>query len=261
MAVVLITVDGVRPDAIQQVMTPTFDKLMIDGSYSLSAQSVMPTVTLPCHMSMFHSVPPTRHGILTNDYSPMVRPIPGLFEQVRSAAKTSATFYTWDVLRDLSRPLMVSRTYHVEVNYENLKDSDKRLVDIAEPLIAGHAYDFFFIHMDAADELGHIFGWMSDEQLAQVEVLDALIGRLVAALPEDSQILVQADHGGHDRLHGTDHPADMTIPYFLYGAGIRAGHEFTEAVTLLDTAPTIAHLLDVPFARDWEGNVLRSALL
>lgn len=261
MGVVLITIDGVRPDAIQQASTPTFDKLMAEGSYTLTAQSLMPTVTLPCHMSMFFSVPSTRHGILTNDYSPMVRPISGLFEQIRGAGKTSARFYTWDVLRDLARPLMVSRTFYVEVDFENLKDSDKRLIDVAEPLLADSAYDFYFIHLDSADEMGHLFGWMSDEQLAQVEILDALVGRIVAVLPDNSQILVQADHGGHDRLHGTDSPEDMTIPYFLYGAGIRAGHTFTEDVTLLNTAPTIAHLLDVPFAREWEGKALTSALL
>lgn len=142
MSVVLITIDGVRPDAIQQVNTPTFDKLVTEGSYTFNAQSLIPTMTLPCHMSMFHSVPSTRHGVLTNDYSPMVRPISGLFEQIRKTNKTSTSLYTWDTLRDLAQPLQVSYTYHIEVDFDNLRDSDKRLLDVAVPLIAASTYDF-----------------------------------------------------------------------------------------------------------------------
>ena len=41
----------------------------------------MPSVTLPCHMSLFHSVDPDRHGITTNGYVPQVRPIKGMFDQ------------------------------------------------------------------------------------------------------------------------------------------------------------------------------------
>ena len=47
-----------------------------------TAQTVMPSVTLPCHMSLFHSVAPDRHGILTNTYTPQVRPINGICEQL-----------------------------------------------------------------------------------------------------------------------------------------------------------------------------------
>lgn len=47
---------------------------MREGSYSLRARTVMPSVTLPCHMSLFHSVDPGRHGILTNTYVPQARP-------------------------------------------------------------------------------------------------------------------------------------------------------------------------------------------
>ena len=50
-------------------------------------------VTLPCHMSMFHSIVPRIHGTTTNTYMPQVRPVNGLLEQLNKADKVSAMFY------------------------------------------------------------------------------------------------------------------------------------------------------------------------
>ena len=46
-----------------------------------------------------YSVPPIRHGIITNDYMPPVRPIRGLAEQLERADKTCAAFYGWEPMR------------------------------------------------------------------------------------------------------------------------------------------------------------------
>ena len=64
--VILILVDGMRPDGMMGCGNPFAEKLIKESTYSLTAQTVMPSVTLPCHMSLFHSVDPTRHGIVTN---------------------------------------------------------------------------------------------------------------------------------------------------------------------------------------------------
>ena len=57
-----VMIDGLRPDALARIDCPTLTGLMERGASSLHATSVMPSITLPCHMSIFHSVPPTRHG-------------------------------------------------------------------------------------------------------------------------------------------------------------------------------------------------------
>ena len=61
--VILIMIDGTRPDALDTARCPTLRGLMQRGASTMQAHSVMPSITLPCHMSIFHSVPPTRHGI------------------------------------------------------------------------------------------------------------------------------------------------------------------------------------------------------
>ena len=92
MKVHLILIDGMRPDALEKCSNPYIQKLLSESYYTLKAKTVFPSVTLPCHMSLFHSVDPERHGITTNFYMPQVRPIMGIFEAV-SPFKTTAMFY------------------------------------------------------------------------------------------------------------------------------------------------------------------------
>ena len=66
--VILICIDGMRPDAFLACGNPYAEELRRISAHTLDAVTVMPSLTLPCHMSMFHSVPPMRHGITTNTY-------------------------------------------------------------------------------------------------------------------------------------------------------------------------------------------------
>ena len=68
-------------------------------------------------------------------------------------------------------------------------------------------------------------------------------------------IIVTADHGGHDRAHGSDMYEDMTIPMFFYGPQFAPGREFSGG-SILDIAPTIADIIGVAPAREWEGKSL-----
>ena len=91
--VILISIDGMRLDGLLQCGNPFVTEMMQRGTYTLEGSSVNPSVTLPCHMSIFHSVTPERHGITTNTYVPMARPIHGLFEQLRFAEKNMRALY------------------------------------------------------------------------------------------------------------------------------------------------------------------------
>ena len=73
--VILISIDGMRPDGLLKCGNPFVDELKKVASYSLEAKTVFPSITLPCHLSLFHSVPPERHGTLNNTYSIPVRPV------------------------------------------------------------------------------------------------------------------------------------------------------------------------------------------
>ncbi|MDX2005799.1 MAG: alkaline phosphatase family protein [Meiothermus sp.] len=253
--VLYITTDGMRPDALEAAHTPNFRALMERGSYTLEGRSVMPSITLPCHMSIFHSVPPERHNVLTNDFTPMARPVPGLFEVLRRAEKRTAMFHSWEPLRDVSRPgsLALSKFIAYDANPEV---SDHLVLQTALPYLRSGEFDFTFLYFGTIDEVGHLAGWMSRRYLEQVEQIDGLLGQVIEAVPADTTVLVMSDHGGHYRFHGTDLPEDMTVPFFALGPGIRAGRKIEQPVSLLEVAPTVARLLGVAPADGWEGRAL-----
>jgi predicted AlkP superfamily pyrophosphatase or phosphodiesterase len=255
--VLFVMIDGLRPEAITAEGAPALTGLMARGAYSLAARSVMPCITLPCHMSIFHSVPPTRHGVTTNVWSPMARPLPGLMEAAKAAGKRCAFFINWEPLRNLSQPESLEFSYF----RNNVKSPGGDYVIAAEAmrLLPAESFDFAFVYLGTVDEAGHDYGWLSPNYLAQVTAVDEALGLLLGALPASTAVVVQADHGGHDRNHGTEMVEDMTIPWIAAGPGLRAGHALQGPVSLLDTAPTLAKLMGVPPAADWEGKVVAEA--
>ena len=250
-----ITTDGMRPDALEEAHTPTFAALMQQGSYTLNARSVMPSITLPCHMSIFHSLPPERHNVLTNNYTPMARPVAGLFEVLKQADKRSAMFYSWEPLRDVARPLSLALSKLIAYD-DNPEVSDDLVVESALPYLKSGEFDFTFLYLGSVDEVGHRAGWMSPTYLKQVEKIDGLLEQVLSAIPSDTTVLTMSDHGGHFRFHGTDLPEDMTVPFFALGPGIAAGKQLQDAMSLLEVAPTVAKLLGVPAVGAWEGRAV-----
>lgn len=252
--IVLVLVDGMRPDGIEKCGHPFCEKLIEESTVSMNAQTVMPSVTLPCHMSLFHSVDPDRHGIVTNTYVPQVRPIEGLFDRLDKYEKKCAFFNTWEELRDLSRPDHL-HTYCV-INQHKQSDTDTLITEAAIRYLKEEEPDFMFVYLGETDEVGgHNKGWMSDTYLGCIQKAFTCIEKIHTSLPENYTLIVVADHGGHDRGHGTDMPEDMTIPVILNGPAFRKG-AVIENVSIKDIAPTIASLLNVPCPKEWEGRSL-----
>jgi predicted AlkP superfamily pyrophosphatase or phosphodiesterase len=252
--VLFVMLDGVRPDAIEAANCPNLNALRSRGASTMNARSVMPCITLPCHTSIFHSAPPTRHGITSNDWHPMARPLPGLVDLAGNFAMKTAFFYNWEPLRDLNRPGSLGFSFFRSTAYQ--LDGDDELAHEAARRIPADRPDFTFLYFGTVDSSGHVFGWMSKEYLEQLERVDSLLGSVLSALPADYTVIVQADHGGHARIHGEDIPEDMTVPWIAAGPRIKAGHEIASPVSLLDTAPTIARVLGLTPHAHWEGKAV-----
>ena len=253
MKVLLILVDGMRPDAIRGMQT--VQRLMEKGSYTLEAKTVLPSVTLPCHVSLFHSVTPQRHGTTTNTYMPQVRPIRGLYEVLGAQKKACAMFYNWEQLRDVSRPGSLTHSCFFSGAKMGFKESCDATVDAAISYLCNNDTDFSFLYFCYPDEMGHKYGWMSPEYMKAIEESMEHIERVLEKLGDEYTIILTADHGGHDRTHGSDMPEDITIPMFALGKDFIPGHVFPSA-TLLDIAPTITKLLGVEADEEWEGRPL-----
>jgi predicted AlkP superfamily pyrophosphatase or phosphodiesterase len=249
--IILITLDGVRPDALTTARCPTLNSVRENGAGTLQARSVMPSVTLPCHTSIFHSVPPARHGITSNLYVPMARPLPGIVEVARTAGKRIAFFYNWEQLRDLARPGHIHYSYFRDSS--RVADGDDETVSQASRFIQKEKPDFGFLYLGTIDTAGHDYGWMSEGYLHQLEHIDTLLGRFFETLPAEYTAILHSDHGGHDRSHGTHLDEDMLIPWMAIGPNIKKGYTIQSEITLLDTAPTIARIMGIPAHDEWEG--------
>ena len=259
--VVLVTIDGARPDGIAKAPTPNIDRLVKDGAHTWTARSVMPSITLPCHTSIFRGVSPQRHGITSNHFSPMARPVPSLFDIAHLAGKKTAMFYNWLQLRDVADPDSVHTSY-CQLN-TNSPHGDRHITEAAIQAVQREEFDFLFLYLGHVDWTGHEYGWMTDEYLQAVSNADSCLGRFtdcMIGLKRPIDLMVLADHGGHDRGHGTECPEDMTIPLLMWGYRIEAGVEIKRPVSLLDVAPTLANLLGLQPAREWEGAVIREAI-
>lgn len=251
--VILISVDGMRPDGFLACKNPYIEQMMENSYYTLDGKTVLPSVTLPCHMSLFHSVPPQRHGITTNLYLPMARPINGLFEQLHAAKKICAMYYGWGQLRDVATPAAVTFAQCINARRSGIDSSDTALTDSALERIHQSKPDFVFLYMVETDEKGgHDNGWMSEAYLNRISIAVDNIKRVIEECGDEYTVIVTADHGGHDRTHGTDLPEDTTIPMFYFGKHFEAGKRFSGG-SILDIAPTIAKIMDIAPADEWEG--------
>ena len=248
--VILISIDGMRPDGFLACGNPYTEELQRISTHSLSARTVWPSVTLPCHLSLFHSVPPQRHGILTNTYVPFARPLPGLFEVVQQNYMHSAMFYGWEPLRDVSRPSSLRWADYIHSDSD--PDTDVQLTDRCLWRIRRDKPDFVFLYLVQTDHFGHDCGWMSKEYLHAIDVALDCAKRVIEECGDEYSIIITADHGGHDRDHGEDIPEDMTIPQFYIGKRFTPGRQL-EDLSILDTAPTIADLMGLRCPPEWEG--------
>ncbi len=166
----LILIDGLRSDAIARTATPVLDDLMETGMVCLSGQTVEPSLTLPAHFSIFSSLPPYSHGVMTNTATPdMSGAAQSLFAQIKAQGGTTAAFYSWDHLRNLAFPGQVDYTLVQRV--DSPKDQ-KLLGNAAARHLITHRPDFTFVYLEWADLMGHAHGWMSDAYLSAVTQCD-----------------------------------------------------------------------------------------
>ena len=160
-------------------------------------------------------------------------------------------FYGWEPLRDIARPgsLVQAKFLHAR----SFDDTDVALTQAALETIAESEPDFVFLYLVETDEKGgHDHGWMTEPYLRCIHTAIDCVQKVWESCGDKYAILVTADHGGHDRSHGTELPEDMTIPMFFLGKPFTPGEELHD-VSILDLAPTAADLMGVPHDPDWEG--------
>ena len=259
--VLLLLADGMRPDFVLNCGNAFAQMFLKESVYTMDGRAVMPSVTLPCHMSLFHGVTPERHGILTNTYVPQVRPVRGLCEVLREAGKRNGFYYDWEELKDLYRPGNVSDAVFMQGDAYSYENSMVRMTKIVVERLKENFLDFMFVYFGLPDHAGHKYGFTSEEYREAVKSVWDNIKSIKESLPGDCGMIVTADHGGSGRGHGTDSADDMTIPIIFNGDMFKnIDRTKIKAANITDIAPTITEVMAVSSDSEWEGQSLLGAL-
>lgn len=255
--VILISVDGLRPDAIAVADTPTLDGLIAGGAYSAFALCDLPPATLPNHTTMVTGVYARTHGVIFNVEVEGFLDRQTIFSIAHHAGLTCGFFTNKSKLKFLAPPAFFDHRLIAD-------DADSMNAAVVTAL-AALPPDLLFVHYKDTDSAGHESGWMSDAYLEAVERIDALIGEVVDALGDlglldETAILVTADHGGLGTIQAPNVPEVRYIPWIACGAGIVHGRTLCDFIDQPDTPATVLALLGLPVPEDFEGQVVESAL-
>jgi predicted AlkP superfamily pyrophosphatase or phosphodiesterase len=266
--VVIISVDGLRPDCLLLADAPVLHDLIKHGAYTMWARTSAEAITLPAHTSMLTGVTTRKHCIEWNRDLPLGEPVypkvPTVFEMATQAGYQTAMVAGKAKFDTLNKPGTV--TFATILG--GAKGTDANVAAEAVKIIEQHKPDLLFIHFPGVDTAGHAKGWGSPEQLAAITALDGHIGAVLAALErtglrENTVVIISADHGGAGLSHGPDDARSRHIPWIATGPGVRRGFDLTRVeklqVNTEDTCATVCWLLGLALPAYFDGKALREA--
>jgi arylsulfatase A-like enzyme len=257
-AVVLVSIDGLRPDVIAPDMK-ALHRLFLQGSSARVARTINKSATLPSHASMVSGVDSTEHGIDFNAYKPEHSNItkPTVFSVAHAAGLPTYMFVGKAKLKHL-----LSKPSDAELKVAGIHC--KRLVKEATPQLQQLKRGLVFLHFADPDSAGHRSGWMGDEYVAAAYAANACLETVMNVIEESGRmertlLLVTSDHGGHGRSHGTRMEVDQRIPWYAWGASARRGRTKRDVHTM-DTAATSLSALGLTLPKEMHGQPVAEAI-
>lgn len=261
--IVLISIDGLRPDAINMDNASNLYQLTQTGLYYPKASTIQRSVTLPGHISLLTGLDSKQHHITENNLLPGYLDFPTILQIVKSQGHKTAALYAKTKLGFLFPPDSVDYIYGPGQNDIDYHHTDANgLATEFVRVWSKQAYRLTFIHIREPDRYGHKYGWMSDEYLNQsVPLADQAIGKIVNTIKSSPQaattlLIITADHGGKDKKHWYHRPEDLTIPWIASHPQLAPETLTNTQVTIYDTAPTILHLLGAPIPDGLDGHII-----
>lgn len=254
--ILVISLDGARPDALRLAETPNIQALAERGAVAWEAQTILPSVTLPAHASMLTGLSVEQHGV---DYNSTLFGCPTLESPTFLTLAEEAGYQT-ALVTGKEKFCLYQQTEMLD--YTFVREGDRSVADRALELL-DQGVPVIFAHFPNPDYFGHSTGWMSDRYINELSSTDFQVGRVLAKLDElglsdDTLVILTADHGGHDFEHGSDRPEDILIPWIIAGPGVVPG-TLLDGVSVMDTAPTVLWALGLSLPDDLSGRPVYAA--
>ena len=250
--VLVIGIDGTRPDALVAARTPAIDALAADGCMTVEASTSQHTVSGPGWSTVLCGVWPDKHRstdnrFLVTDYERY----PSLFTLAKLARPSIRTAYfgNWG---PIGERILAKDPIDTRVSLQDTKNDAPQTDACIAALAGDDDLDLAFLYIGNVDETGHTFGFHRavPEYIAAIEEADGRVGRAMDAIrarrnfaAEDWLVVLTSDHGGTiDLNHGRDIPEHREIAFIVSGDAAARG-ELRGTVNQCDVVATaFAHL-------------------
>jgi len=239
--VLLVGIDGCRPDALIEATTPAMDELIANGTYSYDALNTGITISGPGWGSLLTGVWPEKHGITDNGFGGGdLETFPHLFQRIEE---------TNPELQTVSIAQWAPLNNNIELDDGdvriNVANDTQYVVDEAIDQLENGNPDVLFLHFDDVDHAGHGSGFnpMNPSYIAAIEEVDDGIAQVITAIEsrptfssEDWLIIVSTDHGGLGFSHGGNSMEERNI--FIIVSGDRIPNvEISAPETVIEIPP------------------------
>lgn len=250
---VLIVVDGLGWSNLAQ---RSAHARFLSSAKRKRIETVRPSTTGAALTSLMTGVLPGEHGLVgyrirdvaagvlrstltdwenINDIRSWQKAVP-LFEHARHAG-----FQPVAIGRPAHENSGLSRAILSGASYVGGRNIQERL-EVAAQLSKSGNSRLIYVYIDELDRAGHVFGWQSQEWIAQLEELDAQLKRFANQVSPSVGVLLTADHGMVDVL-SHQHVLMDSEPTLLEGVEEIGGEPRMRYLYIRDADITVAEQL------------------
>ena len=269
--VLVIGIDGVRPDALQIADTPAIDELITAGAFTNNTKILgdryrdNETISGPGWSSFLTGVWADKHGVNDNTFrGENYDEYPHFFAYLKQAFPKAVTgsFVDWEpidtfILRDAD-----VREVCPASSQDSLSQKDEKLANKAAEFLAQKNPHAVFVYFGQVDEIGHQDGFHPSvpTYLQALRTVDAHVATLIRAiqsrpeyLEENWLVVISTDHGGRGRKHRGGHDVPEIVTTFLIVSGVQSKKGVIEDPSyIVDVPITALTHLGVPIDSAWQ---------
>ena len=256
--VIVVAVDGCRPDRLAEAHTPFLDRLAAEGLVCDDMRTVYPARTVTAFTSMLTGAVPRVHGMRSNFVPSLGMKCESIFDALREQGKHGRMVGIAHLVDSFGEQTMETVTA-VTPNEE----IDDALASRARAVLQSEDPDLLVLQTLSVDQTGHARGSYYPEYLERIEATDRLIEEFLGWCGEEgyldgATVIVLSDHGQGKGIGGHGHltEPEKRVPFIAWGEGVPAGARMEGTRSLLDVAPTLAYYLGVPPPAQSVGQVL-----
>ena len=261
--VLMVLIDGWRPDSIAAGQTPTIDMMMPDSAYSMAARVEDTTISGSGHSSYLTGVHRDKHNVHSNNFEDHnYDQYPYWFRLLRDSAPDThrSAYHNWPTMSDAALDESVCSGCG-----DYFQDYDQNIVNRLVADLATKEMNAATLVLDLMDARGHGSGFNSSnpQYIAGMNQTDIWLGEVMDAIfarpnyvNEEWMVILSSDHAGTGYGHGYNIPEHRNVPLIIWGA--ESPGEIWPPPDAVDAVPTALHHLGVDIDPAWslDGRVI-----